>query len=282
MALGPLAPIDRVTLAYVAVALGFTLARGPRTWPASLLLPLGLVLTGVIAALLAPPARRGGAAGRFLAEFYPMLLMTGFYTEIGQVNLAAGVVYDALVQRWEETLFGTQVSLAWIRSWPSPSWSTLMHAAYLAYYFVLAGSSLSLWCSGRRAAARSTVLAIMGTFYLCYVSFLSFPVVGPRYLFPMAENAATGVPLAVFANRFLETGSAWGTAFPSSHVAAALVAAVCAWQGWRPLGRVLVPVSVLLAFSTVYCQFHYAVDALAGTLLAGLVLLAFGCRAREA
>jgi membrane-associated phospholipid phosphatase len=44
---------------------------------------------------------------------------------------------------------------------------------------------------------------------------------------------------------------------------------------------VLIPVSVLLAFSTVYCQFHYAVDALAGTLLAGLVLFAFGRRARE-
>jgi membrane-associated phospholipid phosphatase len=36
---------------------------------------------------------------------------------------------------------------------------------------------------------------------------------------------------------------------------------------------VLVPAAVLLAFGTVYGQFHYAVDALAGAALAALVLV---------
>jgi hypothetical protein len=57
-------------------------------------------------------------------------------------------------------------------------------------------------------------------------------------------------------------------------VAAALVAAFCAWRGLRPLGAAIVPATLLMSLATVYGQFHYAVDALAGAALAALVLIA--------
>lgn len=66
MALGPLAPIDRVTLAYAAVALGFDLVRGPRRGAAAVLLPLGLLLVALVAVVLAPapagPARSAASS----------------------------------------------------------------------------------------------------------------------------------------------------------------------------------------------------------------------------
>ncbi len=272
MALGPLAPIDRATLAYLGLALGFTLVRGPRTLPLALLLPGVLAVVALVATILAPRARRSGPLGQLLAEIYPLLLTPALYTHIGLVNAAHGIAHDALVQRWELALFGTQLSVAWIRAFPSASWSTLMHAAYLSYYPILAAAPLGLWFAGRRTASRAAVLAMMSTFYACYAVFFLFPVAGPRYSFAMAENAATAVPLAVFSHRFLELGSAWGTAFPSSHVAAALVAAVCAWRGWRPLGAVLLVAAALLTLATVYCQFHYGIDALCGVVVAALVL----------
>jgi membrane-associated phospholipid phosphatase len=274
MALGPLAPIVRATLAYVAVALAVTLARGPGTWPAVVLLPFWLLLVALVAGALAPLARRAGRVGRLLGEFYPLALTVGLYTHVGLVNTAAGVSHDALVQRWEELLFGGQPSIEWIRACPSPAWSTLMHAGYLSYYVILAGSPLGLWLKGRREAARGTILLVMSTFYVCYSIFLLFPVAGPRYLFPPAESPATAVPVAAFTHRLLEAGSAWGTAFPSSHVAVALVGSACAWRGFRPLGAVLVPAAVLMSLATVYGQFHYAVDALAGAALALAALTA--------
>lgn len=274
MALGrPLAPIDRATLAYAWLALAFTLARGPRTFPAALLLPLGLVLVALTAAVLAPRVRSAGRFGRFVAEFYPLVLALALYTHVGLVNSTSSVSHDALVQRWEQALFSGQPSVEWIRAFPSPGWSAVMHAAYLSYYAILPGAALPLWLSGRRAAARRTLLLMVVTFYVCYALFFVFPVAGPRYLFPPAANAASAVPIAVFANRLVAGGSAWGTAFPSSHVAVALVAAVCAWRAWRPLGALLVPAAALLAPATVYGQFHYAVDALAGALVGGLVLI---------
>ena len=271
-----LAPIDRATLAYVAVALAFNVTRGPRTWPAVVLLPAGLLLVVLVAAVLAPRGRRAGPVGRFLAEFYPLVLTVALYTHVGLVNAAHGVSHDALVQRWEEALFGGQPSLAWIRAFPSPALSTPMHAAYLSYYLILAGSPLGLWLKGRREPARRALLLMMVTFYVCYTAFLAFPVAGPRYVFPPAANTATAVPVAELAHRLLQRGSAWGTAFPSSHVAVALVAAACAWRGFRPQGAVLLPVAALMSLATVYCQFHYAVDAVAGAGLAAVVLIAGG------
>jgi|OpeIllAssembly_1097287.scaffolds.fasta_scaffold01670_2 membrane-associated phospholipid phosphatase len=274
MALGPLASIDRATLAYVAIAIGFTLARGPRGGPASVLLPLALLLLAAVAVAVAPRARRAGPVGRFLGEFYPLVLAFPIYTHVGLVNAAGGVAHDEVVQRWEAALFGGQPSLEWIRAFPSPAWSTLMHAAYLSYYFILAAAPVGLWVSGRREGARGAAFLMMSTFYVCYSIFFLFPVAGPRTLFPPAENAATAVPVAAFTHRLVQAGSAWGTAFPSSHVAGALVGAACAWRGFRPLGAVLLPAAVLLSLATVYGRFHYAVDALAGSAIALAALTA--------
>jgi membrane-associated phospholipid phosphatase len=267
-----LAPIDRATLAYLAVALAFNLVRGPRDRLLVVLLPAAIVLAAVVAAVLAPRARRAGPLGRLLGELYPLVLTVALYTHVGFVNTAGGVAHDALVQRWEEALFGRQVSLAWIRAYPVPWWSNLLHGAYLSYYAILAGAPLGLWAAGRRADARAALLAMMTTFYLCYATFLVFPVAGPRYCFAPARNAATAAPLARLTHGLLEGGSAWGTAFPSSHVAVALVAAAMAWRGLRPLGAALLPLAALLSLGTVYGQLHYGVDAVAGALLAVLVL----------
>src|SRR3989442_11587094 len=66
----------------------------------------------------------------------------------------------------------------------------------------------------------------------------------------------------------LYKGGSWGAALPSSHVAAAVVAVLCALRYWRALGFVLTPFTIGLVLSVVYGQFHYAVDAVAGLIVA--------------
>jgi membrane-associated phospholipid phosphatase len=125
---------------------------------------------------------------------------------------------------------------------------------------------------GRREASRRTIFAVMVTFYLCYVVFLFFPVAGPRYAFDAAHNAATTVGPARFAQWLLDRGDSWGAAFPSSHVAASVVATGMALRYWRALGWVLLPFTAGLILAVVYGQFHYAVDALAGLVVAAVML----------
>ena len=266
-----LSAVDVATLLYVAVATAAVLwfAAGDPATCAALLVAHALVAVLVV---MAPRLRTAGRVGRAIALWYPMLLLAAFYAEVGVLNLAAGYNYDALIQRLELSLFGSEVSYLWVREVPSVALSWVLHSCYLAYYLILVAAPLGLWASGRRDAARFTIFALATTFYCCYVVFLFFPVAGPRYAFTAATNAATDVWPARAAQWVLDLGDSWGAAFPSSHVAGATVAAVCALRFWRPLGWALLPWTVGLVFAVVYGQFHYAADAVAGLVVAFVVL----------
>jgi len=263
--------LDRLTLVYVVFAALVTALR----WPASAGAPSVLLLYAAVAllALAAPALRRRGGVPAFFGEFYPLILTVLLYSAIGTLNSAAGVLHDLRVQAVEQALFGGQPSVEWIRAMPSPVFSTLMHGAYLSYFAILAVGPMGLWFSGRREESRRVLLACITAFYVCYAVFLLFPVAGPRYLFPLAENGATTIGIARFVRALLSGGSALGTAFPSSHVAASAVVSVRTYLEWKPLGVPLLAVSMLLALATVYCQFHYAVDALAGAVVGVGVLV---------
>jgi len=262
-----LAPIDVATLLYVAVTTAAVLLFGgaERAW----LLAAHVLVVGVV--LLAPRARAAGSVGRFVGDWYPILLVTGLYAEVGMLNLDFGHHHDFAIQRLEQWVFGTQVSYRWIRTMPNPALSWLLHSCYLSYFAILVTAPLGLWLSGRREGARHTIFAVTATLYLCYIVSLFFPVTGPRYAFPLAHNAATRVWAARAAQWLLDRGDSWGTAFPSSHVAAAIVATLCALRFWRPLGLALAPPTIGLIFGVVYGQFHYGVDALFGVVVAAAV-----------
>jgi membrane-associated phospholipid phosphatase len=261
--------LDRWTVGYAAVSSAVLLLRWSRVPMPGLLAAAHVLLLLVVWLAMHLRQRRAGA---FLAEFYPVIFVTALYTELGVLNAAQDVSHDALVQSWDRALFGGQPSLDWIRTQPWPFLSAILHSAYMAYYIVVPGAPLGLWLSGRREASRETLLRIMATFYVCYTIFLLFPVAGPRYVFPMAENAATTVGPARWVHAILQSGSAWGTAFPSSHVAVTVVAALSAFLAWPKLGRPLVILTVCLTLGTVYGQFHYGTDALAGTFV-GIAML---------
>ncbi len=264
--------IDIATLAYVAlasVAVALSFQGDPIPgWPWLVVAHALLVLL----VFLAPRARAGSATARFLGEWYPMLLLAGLYGEIGVLTLDAGFQNDLGIQRFEAWVFGSQVAYRWIREDPNVLVSWILHCCYLAYYPILYASPLGLWLVGKRDAARQTIFAVMVTFYFCYLVFLFFPVAGPRYAFDAAHNAATNVGPARVVQWVLDHGDSWGAAFPSSHVAASVVATGMAMRYSRPLGWVLLPFTAGLTLAVVYGQFHYAVDALAGLVVAAAIL----------
>ena len=264
--------IEIATGAYVAIATGDVLLSfrgdGIPGWP--WLLSAHALIVALV--LLAPRARESGPVGRFVADWYPMLLLPALYGEIGILTLSAGFQNDLMIQRLETWVFGSQISYRWIRESPNAVLSWVLHSCYLAYYPILYAAPMGLWLSGRRDASRHTIFAVMATFYLCYIVFLFFPVAGPRYAFDGAHNVATQVGPARFAAWLLDRGDSWGAAFPSSHVAASVVATGMAVRYWRGLGLVLLPFTIGLILAVVYGQFHYAVDALSGLMVAALML----------
>ena len=261
--------VDRWTLGYAVVAAAVVAVRGREApVPGFLLMCAGVA--GLV--LLMPVARRAGVAGRWLGDWYPLVLVVALYSAVGSINEARGQAYDAIVQSWEQALFASQPSREWIRRAGAPWLAWPLHLGYLAYYPIVVLAPGVLWLTGRRDAMQRVLARIMAAFYVCYVAFLVFPVAGPRYAFPPADNTATATAVARVAAGLLETFAAWGTAFPSSHVAASVTAVAAAFRESRALGWTLLPPALLLVAGAVYGQFHYAVDVLAGVAVAGAVV----------
>ena len=265
--------VDLVLLGYLAVVTAVAVHRAPGQpecwWVAS-----ANVLAAVLIVLL---TRAGlGRTGRTIREIYPLLLLPILYGELDVLNRAGAAVHDAVVQYWELALFGSQVSREWWQAAPSVLWSTVFHAAYFSYYFVVSVPAFWFLARGNLPAVRRFVLAVMTTFVVCYLVFVFFPVAGPYYAFPHPAAWFLDNPAARLVYRTLERGSSYGAAFPSSHVAATVSSAIAAAQGSRRLGLILLVPTVLLTVGVVYCQMHYAVDALAGLAVGTVVALGVG------
>lgn len=263
-------PVDLLLASYGALVAVVALARGyPGTgWIA---LAHGLII--VLVWLVTRPGL--GPLGRTLRELYPLLLLVGLYSALDVLSAGGAVgTRDGLVQGWELTIFGEQISRTWWQRMPSRWLSTLLHAAYFAYYIILVAPAL--WFAYRRdlRSLRRFVFVVMTTFVICYLFFIFFPVAGPYYEFARPPAWFTDNWAARLVYSTLESGSSYGAAFPSSHVAATVAAMGAAARGSRRLGLVLAVPTFLLTIGVVYCQMHYAVDALAGLGLGAVITVA--------
>ncbi len=238
-------------------------------------------LTALLILLVARVGRGGGGAG-MLRQIYPLLLLLALYASLDLLNGGGAIAtHDQIVQRWEQALFGMQVSREWWRRAPSGFWSMVFHSAYLSYYILIPlPVAYFAWRRDWTSVGR-TVLLLMATFLACYVVFLVYPVAGPYYEFerPVAGFVANLPARLVYGT--LAEGSAYGAAFPSSHVAATVVATGTALAGARRLGLLMAPFALLLTVGVVYTQMHYAVDVLAGLIVAVIVGVLAWATSRE-
>jgi membrane-associated phospholipid phosphatase len=157
------------------------------------------------------------------------------------------------------------------RGAPRAAWSFVLHGAYLGYYLILTVPPVLLAVRRDLPALRRFMLMVMTTFVVCYVFFIFAPVAGPYYVFPRPEGPFVDNLMARLVYGALEGGSSYGAAFPSSHVAATAAAVIASWRASRRMGMALVVPALMLVVSVVYCQMHYAVDAMAGLLIGSTV-----------
>lgn len=262
---------DRLTLGFILLFAEILLlhAREVESLP-WLLAGDGLV---VVLVLLVPRLPAKGFVTDLVGGGYPLILASAFYWQLGDMHLDVARLHDALVQRWELAVFGSQVSTTWHVSMPSPLLSAALHLCYGLYYWILLLVPLWFLIRGQREAYRRAVFCGALALYTCYLVFGLFPVAGPYFVFPPPTGAVVASWPARYVYFMLGTGSSIGTAFPSSHIAASWLMVYAGWRDARKLALVLAPIAVGLALGTVYGQFHYAVDALAGAGLAIVLMV---------
>jgi len=225
----------------------------------------------------------------FLRSFYPVFLYLGFYSEIGMIDhmLFSGFL-DPFFIRLDQRIFGVQPSLFLMVALPYRPLSELLYASYFSYYVMIAGVGLALYLRDRREFFH--FLSVMTfTFCCCYLLFDLFPVMGPRIFYeqvpgyslpvalrpasvPAVPEAVAGGPFFLLMGWIYRTFETGGAAFPSAHVAIALVTLWFSFRYLRPIRWLHLALVVLLCFSTVYCRYHYAVDVAGGILVAALLV----------
>ncbi|MGH7523131.1 MAG: phosphatase PAP2 family protein [Gemmatimonadales bacterium] len=205
---------------------------------------------------------------RVLRGIYPVLLLTGLYSAIDVFNrFGAAPTWDRQIQAIDQAIFGMQPSRDWWRAHPSAFWSATLHAAYLSYYFIVAIPLIVFVAQRRNEATERYLNGLLATYLVCYIFYLFVPVAGPYYEFARPSGAFIANLPARMVYAALRGGSAFGAAFPSSHVAATVAAVIGTSRASPRFAMVLAVPTTLLAVGVVYCQMHYATDAAAGLVL---------------
>ena len=139
-----------------------------------------------------------------------------------------------------------------------------LHICYFSFYFVVGGTVIASKNNKRNWISTLTALSL--TFYICFATYILWPVKGPYYELPRADARDVGGKVASLVHWLLNRESSCGTATPSSHCAVSATA----WMllafmfGIRGIvvGALVVPG---LIFATIWCGFHYVTDAYIGT-----------------
>jgi membrane-associated phospholipid phosphatase len=249
----------------------------------------GLCLVLIHWLIHASAARPANRVLDFLRNFYPVLLYTGFYRETGSLNQMVYTGYvDPTFFRLDEQIFGFAPSFRFMEAFPQTWVSELFYFSYFSYYLMIVGVGLALFLRDRRQFYHY-VSVVSFVFYVCYLIYVFLPVVGPRIYYrelvdfdlpPDVIPAVVPVfPASVQAGPFFKIMAVIyhnfespGAAFPSSHVAIALVTVYFSFLYLRKIRWPHLVLAILLCLSTVYGRYHYAVDIAAGALTTALML----------
>ncbi len=187
------------------------------------------------------------------------------------INLPGIGWKDEFLARLDRVVFGFNPNL--IITW-RPVWLTeLMMFAYMAYLPLVVWLALMLYRQRGQLELQKYIFALGLAYVSCFLLFLLVPASSPRFYF---ENTTPAEGL--FFRRVMElvesSAQYRGGSFPSAHCAAGAVMLYFALKAGRKVSLVVVPLIILFFISTVYGQYHYGVDVIAGILTGFLAVLA--------
>jgi membrane-associated phospholipid phosphatase len=245
-----------------------------------------LVLLGIMAGAFVAAAAWGRRSelGRVAHAFLPLPIVVTIFNVagplIGELN---PLRFDATMAAIDLSWFGPFVP-AWRNLLGRPAWLTDgASLAYVSYYFIPFGMCIALWVQHRWKDFDDLAFALITTLLLTYVGYFLVPTTGPRVPHELEVQVLGGGTFSARVRDFLRAAEVNQLdAFPSGHTALSLVYLGYGWKMF-PSWKVRIPLAISVAgiiFATVYLSLHYAIDLVAGALLALAVpLVVRGLRA---
>jgi membrane-associated phospholipid phosphatase len=218
-----------------------------------------------------------------LRTFYPVVIFLYAWMELAFLqSMIFGTFWltDTLVA-WDKLIFGVHPTV-WLQKLYNPWLDELMNFIYFFYYTFFLMAPLIFYIRKKKEVSFAIYSLATFTYLTNFFMFYFLPALGAKsapMLSDLYVSEHTGF-LFVELNRIAQSGGGIASgAFPSSHVAGALVWALSALRYDRKLGLFMLPFAIGIGFSTVYMALHHAVDPLTGyiwgsiTFVLGLKLL---------
>lgn len=208
-----------------------------------------------------------------LGDFYPVAFLPLLFNTLEPlIEALRGGPRDDLLIAADRAIFGVDVTV-WLQRIVRPRLNDLFYAFYATYYFIAVTLGLVLWARDR-ATARRFIFTLMVVYYVSYAGYFAIPALGPR--FAQSSEYTISLVTTPVARAINDTINSLEKTkfdvFPSGHTMISVAVLLVAWKRARDVFWYLLPVATGLVLSTVYCRYHYAVDVIAGTVLAFLTV----------
>jgi membrane-associated phospholipid phosphatase len=242
-------------------------------WPKHLFIHLGFVL-GILEIIRLGEKHPGNRLFSILRTFYPVVILLYAWEELGilQSMIYGSFWFTETLVRWDKLIFGVHPTV-WLQNLYNPWLDELMNFIYAAYYTFFILGPLIFYIRKKKDVSYAIYSLATFTYLSNFLIFYLIPALGAKpapMLAGLHVKEHTGF-LFTELNRIIQAkgGIACG-AFPSSHVAGALVWALSALRYDKKLGYIILPFAVGIGFSTVYMTLHHAVDPISGYIWGSL------------
>lgn len=206
----------------------------------------------------------------------PVLTFAMFYTQSTVMdNLIFSQTFDPLLKKLDLAIFGTSLNSVLAPAINSGFIDELMHFFYFSYYFLLFIPGLIMLLR-RNPLVYEMIFNLTLMAYAHYLFFMIFPADGPLNERPLLfPRGVIFIPLEDFI--YKASGQQGGGAFPSTHVATAVIVFLYSLKHFKKSNWIIGFIVIGITLATVYCSYHYAIDALAG-IVTGLIFYFIGHR----
>ncbi|MGB9907220.1 MAG: phosphatase PAP2 family protein [Candidatus Saccharicenans sp.] len=237
------------------------------------LVPLSLVV--ILLYLWLPRGRQKHQGQPVLFFIFSAWSLAGYaylYKLVGAlVNFLSSRWQDDFLARLDKIIFGFSPNLS-IISYQRPWLTELMMLAYLAYLPLVVWLAYQIFRRQGQEELQNYLFSLGLAYLACFVLFILLPAASPRFYFQDLP-AVSGLWVRKLMQLVEVSAQYRGGSFPSAHCAAGTVMMFFAGRAGKRVFLVVTPLILLFLLSTVYGQYHYGVDVLAGILIGLLSVL---------
>ena len=225
-------------------------------------------------------------------SFYILPVGYMLYSQVSNyIPLVNPTNYDLVLAAWDRAIFGVNPT-EWIYRFANPVLTEYFQIWYNFFQLMLVPPAIGFFVKRRMRTFRIYIMTLLFGFYVSYLLYFLMPAIGPRFIihdFYAIDKELPGLVLTGPFRTLINAGNNITPAMterptetdpydfvnrdcmPSGHTMMSVLGLMMAWRYRSKWRWMLLVGSPSVVISTVYLRYHYAVDVIAGIILAVIV-----------